>query len=132
MHPDREARSLPMPTPAHPGPGLAVTSVTGKASELGRPDGQGPWWATATAEITTTSGNPVAGAWVTAEVRSDGHTLKHFGLTRRDGTVDFGIPVLWSNDATVTVTTVRHLELPYHPALSTAHEVRIKRPRHNA
>ncbi|MET7298377.1 hypothetical protein [Embleya sp. NPDC005575] len=108
-----------------------MTSVTGKASELGRPDGQGPWWATATAEVTGTSGNPVAGAWVTAEVRSDGHTLKHFGLTRRDGTVDFGIPVLWSNDATVTVTTVRHLELPYYPNLSTAHEVRIQRPRRN-
>lgn len=131
MHPARDDRSFSMPASAVPRPGLAVTSVTGRASELGRPDGQGPWWATATAEVTGTSGDPVAGAWVTAEVRSDGNTMKHFGLTRRDGTVDFGVSVSWSNDATVTVTTVRHLELPYYPDLSTAHEVRIQRPRRN-
>ena len=109
-------------------PGVTVTGVTGKASELGRPDGKGPRWAFATATITDTAGKPVAGAWITAEVRSDGHTLRHFGLSRRDGTVTFGVPVLWSKDAVVKVTNVRHLELPYYDDLSGPREISLTRP----
>ncbi|MYW03417.1 hypothetical protein [Streptomyces sp. SID3343] len=115
-------------TPTNPIPGLTVTAMTGTSSELGRPDGEGPWWATGTAHVSGTDGKPVPGAWVTAEIRADGQALRHFGLTRRDGSVDFGVPVLWSNDAVVRVTAVRHLTLPYHEDPATSREVRIVRP----